>query len=154
MRKIFLYMACFVFIFNIMACVTGSDPKTFVYQSSDHRLLYDLMVERCAAINARDGNRLKRVYAKDASEPEWLIKNWFPNYNQYSVTMEVSKVKKITIVDIDAVGAYVLSLSGQLARSSIAQVDVLYIKEDNEGENPCNIIVKTLPVTVGLQKLY
>ena len=43
--------------------------------------------------------------------------------------MKVAKIKKITIVDIDAVGTYVLSLSGQLARSSIANVDVLYIKE-------------------------
>lgn len=129
MKKFSFYSVCFAIMIFITACVTGSDTKKFAFQSSDQRILYDLMVERCASINARDGDRLKRVYSKDASEPEWLIENWFPNYNQYNIKMKVAKIKKITIVGIDAAGSYVLSLSGQMSRSSIAPVDVLYIKE-------------------------
>jgi len=129
MKKFFLFVACTAFIMATAACVTESEPKKFVFQSSDERVLYDLMVERCAAINARDKERLKRVYAKDASEPEWLINNWFPNYIQYNITMKVADVKEITIVDMDAVGTYILSLYGQLGRSPRAEVEVLYIKE-------------------------
>ena len=129
MKKFSFCAVCIVFMASLAACVTEAEPKKFVFQSSDQQVLYDLMVERCAAINARDGDRLKRVYAKDASEPEWLIENWFPNYIQYNVTMKVAGVKKITIVGIDGVGTYVLRLSGQLGRSPTAEVEVLYVKE-------------------------
>ena len=130
MKKLSFYLLCFALFIFVTACVTGSDPKKFNFKSSDHRLLYDLMVERCEAINARDGDRLKRVYAKEASEPEWLIENWFAEYNQYNITMNVVGINKITIVGIDAAGSYVLSFTGR--RSSSSTVTVLYVKEDSD----------------------
>ena len=88
------------------------------------------MVERCNAINARDADRLKRVYTKDASEPEWLAKEWFPNYERWGIKMEVAEVKKISIVGIDASGSFQLKVSGR--KFATANVDVLYVKEGTE----------------------
>ena len=131
-KHVVFFLAAAVAAITCDGCTKTVDKAESVFESPEHRVLYELMVERCNAINARDPQRLRNVYAKDSTEADWLIDNWLPDYIRYGITQRVSKMKRIGIVGEDGAGTFVIQLKGRLGRSPLGTVDVLYRKEDGE----------------------
>lgn len=127
MRSLLVLLVGVVLIAGATACKKEVAPVAFA--SPDQKVLYELMVERCDAINDRDVNRLKKIYVQNSSDLEWLIREGLPDFSRWGITHEISEVNRITIAGVDAAGAFTLSLGGRLARSPVAKVDVLYVKE-------------------------
>ena len=127
MRSLLICVVSILLATGAVGCKKEVAPLTF--SSPDQKVLYELMVERCDAINARDVNRLKKIYVQNSSDLEWLIREGLPDFSRWGITHEISEVNRITIVGVDAAGAFILRLSGRLARSPVAKVDVLYVKE-------------------------
>lgn len=130
MRSLLICVVSILLATGAVGCKKEVAPLTFA--SPDQKVLYELMVERCDAINARDVNRLKKIYVKNSPDLDWLIKEGLPDFSRWGISHEVSEMKKITIVGVDAAGAFTLQLSGRLARNPVAHVDVLYIRDGTQ----------------------
>jgi hypothetical protein len=111
-------------------CVQNIQTPAFQFDTSEQQILYDLMVERCAAINARDLKRLEKVYADQSTEYEWLKNRWLAVYERYRIMHRVYRVEKISIVDGDGAGRFVIKREGQLyGRNPYPTVDVLFVMQ-------------------------
>ncbi|UCG09340.1 MAG: hypothetical protein JSV83_12045 [Desulfobacterales bacterium] len=133
MKNVFVFLMSTALMTGMFGCAKSFDPSTYEFESPEHKILYDLIVERCDAINDRDTERLKNIYAKESAEYDWLVSEWVPEYQRRGIFHTVVDVKKISIVEVDAVGTYVIRLAGQYGRRSpLGTVDVLYVKEDTE----------------------
>ena len=116
----------------LQSCLQNVETTAVHFDSSEQQLLYELMVERCEAINARDTERLRNVYADNSTEYAWLKDRWLPSYERFRINLYVHKVEKISVVDNDAAGRFVLELTGQLwGRYPYPKVDVLYVKQSD-----------------------
>jgi hypothetical protein len=119
--------------FSVLAlygCAQKVQTRAFQFDTSEQQILYDLMVERCAAVSARDLQRLKNVYAADATEYEWLKNSRLPEYERYRIKHNLYKVEKISIVDGDGAGRFVIKREGQLyGRNPYPVLDVLYVMQ-------------------------
>ena len=116
----------------LQSCLQNVKTTPVQFGSSEQQILYDLMVERCEAINARDTERLRNVYADNSTEYDWLKDRWLPSYERFRINVFVQKVEKISVVDNDAAGRFVLELTGQLwGRYPYPKVDVLYVKQSD-----------------------
>ena len=116
----------------LQSCLQNVETTPVQFDSSEQQILYDLMVERCEAINARDTERLQNVYADQSTEFAWLKDRWLPSYERFRIKHYVNRVEKISVVGADAAGRFVLELTGKLwGRQPYPKVDVLYVKQDN-----------------------
>jgi len=131
MKRCHVLCLCITILIALQGCATIEKTQPFEIDSSEQQALYDLMLERCAAINARDVARLKKVYADGSTEYGWLKDRWLPEYERWRITHRVIEVKKISIVDTDGAGQFVLKLDGQLSRSRYPTptVDVLFTRQ-------------------------
>lgn len=131
MKKAYLILLILGFIIFILGCA-GKQIDPVLLQSPDEKALYDLMVERCAALNAKDMNRFKSVYIKDSPELEWIEKEGIPMWVKNGVTYHIHKAKRISIVGIDAAARFNLRGSNMYGRPFVKDVEVLFVKEGSE----------------------
>jgi hypothetical protein len=125
------YLLCVTGIV-LMLVTTGCAKKAVHkgFQSGDHKILYDLLVERCKAFNTADMKRIRELYAKDSPELEWLSLH-MPHYHTMGVRNTVLEVRKISVVGMDAAGSFVVRVT-PARRSPFRQVEVLYVKEGSQ----------------------
>lgn len=112
------------------AATTGIDPGTL--QSQDEKALYDLMLERGRALNARDMDMFRRLYTKDSPELAWIKNKGIPGWEQSGMRYSEPSLKKISIVGRDAAAAFVLIGRNGSGRSFLFQVEALYVKIDSQ----------------------
>lgn len=125
MKKLLIFLIGITLIAVMAGCMKSIEPSTF--ESADHKILYDLMVERCKAVSAGDMERIYEIYAKDSPELDWLA----GQINYLSGFMfNVIDVKRISIVGIDAAGQF--SVSVDPSNRPLREVDVLYIREGSQ----------------------
>ncbi|MCP3876409.1 MAG: hypothetical protein GY699_25115 [Desulfobacteraceae bacterium] len=126
MKLVYFYTILIISVCFLSGCVEKKiDPNSF--KNPDKGALYELMVERCQAINKRDLSLFKSIYTKNSPELKWIEETGIPMWKNYRTTFKVSRVKKISIVGNDAAANFILS--GQSGGNSfLKDVEVLYLK--------------------------
>jgi hypothetical protein len=125
-----LYPVFLILILSMLAwgCVEKRvDPNTLT--SPDERVLYDLMVARCHASNAKDMNLFRQIYTKDSPELEWIEFTGIPMWNANGMNFDEPTLKKISMVRSDAAASFVVRGNNSFGTSFVYQVEVLYVKE-------------------------
>lgn len=122
-----LMIILFIFFIGCSTAKKGINPSELV--SPDEKALYNLMVKRCQAVNARDMRRLETIYAKNSEEIVWLRDDGIPTWKKYKITFYIEHLIKVSIVGQDAAVHFVLRGSTMYGNYFIKTVEVLYVKE-------------------------
>jgi hypothetical protein len=132
MKKYFpIVIMVFLFlVFFGCAAQTGIDPKTL--SAPDEKALYDLMVKRCEALNAKDLDIFNRIYLADSPDLEWIRKKGIPMWERNGMRYSIHSLKKISIVGNDAAANFILYGSNQWGTNFTKNVEVLYVKKDSQ----------------------
>ena len=101
-------------------------------KTDDERALYDLMVAKCDAINAKDMNRFRQIYVTDSPELKWIENVGIPMWRQNGVEFKVASLKKISIVGNDAAASFSLHGSTSRGHTWVGRVEALYVKQGNQ----------------------
>jgi hypothetical protein len=131
MKKVHLIFLILCAIIFILGCARKQVVSN-VLDSPDKQALYDLMVERCAALSDTDMNRLEKIYTKDSPELEWIEKEGIPGWIHYGVTYYVHRVKRISIVGIDAAASFNLRGSTASGWPLEKDVEALFVKKGSK----------------------
>ena len=131
MKKLYVVFFMSILIMFISGCIQKQiDPNSL--KTSDEKALYDLMVARCHALNAKDMNMFREIYTKDSPELDWIENVGIPMWKERGVEFEISSLKKISIVGNDAAASFMMSGSIYTGYSWLRNVEVLYVKEGNQ----------------------
>ena len=125
-----LYFVFLILIFSVFAsgCLEKRvDPNTLT--STDERVLYDLMVARCHALNAKDMDQFRQIYTKDSQELKWIENTGIPMWKTNGMKFNEPSLKKISIIGNDAAASFVLRGNNSFGTSFVYRVEVLYVKE-------------------------
>ena len=77
MKKKYLVFLILIALTIVSGCaVNRIDPNTL--KSPDERALYDLMLARCHALNAKDMDLFKDIYTNDSPELDWIENTGIP----------------------------------------------------------------------------
>jgi hypothetical protein len=128
MQKRCLFFGVLPFLLFVWGCAASQiDPNTL--QSSDERALYDLMVARCHALNAKDMDQFREIYTKDSPELEWIEQRGIPMWKQNGMYFSDPTLKRISIIGNDAAASFVLSGRNSSGTSFVYRVEALYVKK-------------------------
>lgn len=128
MKKLYPVFLILILSMLVWGCVEKRvDPNTLT--SPDERVLYDLMVARCHASNAKDMNLFRQIYTKDSPELEWIEHTGIPMWNANGMNFDEPSLKKISMVRGDAAASFVVRGNNSFGTSFVYQVEVLYVKE-------------------------
>ena len=131
MKKLYFVFLILILSVFVWGCIEKRiDPNTLA--TTDERVLYDLMVARGVALNAKDMDQFRKIYAKDSPELEWIENTGIPLWNANGMNFDEPSLKKISVVGDDAAASFVLKGSNSFGTSFVYQVEVLYIKEENQ----------------------
>ena len=131
MKKLYLVFLVLILSTFALGCVEKKiDPNTL--KSPDKRALYDLMLARCHALNAKDMDQFRQIYTKDSPELEWIKDTGIPMWRLNGMTFDDPSLKRISIIGNDAAASYVLSGYNSSGTSFIYRVEVLYVKEESQ----------------------
>jgi hypothetical protein len=129
---------CFIFLMSILlmfisGCVSVDekvDPN--ILKSSDEKALYDLMVARGNALNAKDMDMFRQIYTKDSPELEWIKNTGIPMWKENGMNFNPPSLRKISIIGNDAAASFTLNGENSYGTSFFYRVEVLYVKEDSQ----------------------
>ncbi len=131
MKKLYLVFLILILSMFAWGCVEKRvNPDTLT--SPDERVLYDLMIARCHALNAKDMNQFRQIYTKDSPELEWIENTGIPMWNANGMNFDEPSLKKISMVGNDAAASFVLKGNNSFGTSFIYHVEVLYVKEGSQ----------------------
>lgn len=119
----------FILILIVIGCKQNVKEESFSFTTSDEKILYELMVERCKALSARDLDRLNQIYSKNSQELIWISKEVMPILKRWPARYKILKIEKLSIIGNDAAGRFKINVDNDY-KSNTKKVDVLYIKED------------------------
>jgi len=125
-----------VFLFLFFFMLTGGcvkkdiDPNTL--KSPDEKALYDLMVARCRALNARDMNLFRQIYTENSPDLEWIENVGIPMWESNGMNFNTPSLRKISIIDNDAAASFVLTGNNSSGKSFVYSVEALYLKEGDK----------------------
>ena len=128
MKKPYLVFL-FLFLFMLAwGCVKkGIDPNTL--KSPDEKALYDLMVARCRALNAKDMDQFRQIYTRNSPDLEWIENVGIPMWESNGMNFKIPTLTKISIIDNDAAASFVLNGNNRFGNSFVYIVEALYVKE-------------------------
>ncbi len=129
-RRCLCFLLLLGFIVSWGCAATKIDPNTL--QSPDERALYELMIARGRALNARDMNQFRQIYTDDSPELDWIEHTGIPMWKQNGMRFNEPSLQKISIIGNDAAASFVLSGSNSSGTSFGYQVEVLYGKKDSQ----------------------
>ena len=131
MKKLYLIFFILIFSTFVSGCVEKRiDPN--ILKSPDKRALYDLMVARCHASNAKDIDLFRQIYTKDSPELEWIKNTGIPMWKQNGMNFNDPSLKKISIIGNDAAASFGLRGNNSSGTSFVYRVEVLYVKEKSQ----------------------
>jgi hypothetical protein len=119
-----------ILILIVIGCKQNVKEESFNFKTSDEKILYELMVERCKALSARDMDRLNQIYSKNSQDLVWISKEVMPILNNWPARYKIRKIEKLSIIGNDAAGRFKINVDNDY-KVSTKKVDVLYIKEDS-----------------------
>lgn len=121
MKRFWVCLTGAILAASLSSCMKPIDPSSF--ESPSHRVLYELMVDRCNAVGQGNMKRLRELYVSESSDLKWLS-NQIDYLSRF--TFQVAGIKKMTIVGSDAAAQFVVHVDP--SRNPIRLVDVLYVK--------------------------
>jgi hypothetical protein len=131
MKKLYLVFLVLILSTFASGCVEKKiDPNTL--KSPDKRALYDLMLARCHALNAKDMDLFRKIYTKDSPELEWIKNTGIPMWKRNGMNFNDPSLKRISIVGKDAAASFVLNGNNSSGTSFVYRVEVLYVKEESQ----------------------
>ena len=131
MKKLYLVFSILILFMFVFGCVEKKiDPNTL--KSPDERALYDLMVARCHALNAKDMDQFRQIYTKDSPELKWIEHIGIPMWNASGMNFAEPTLKKISLLGNDAAASFVLRGENSFGKSFVYHVEVLYVKEGTQ----------------------
>jgi hypothetical protein len=131
MKKLYFVFLIFILSVFVSGCVEKKiDPNTL--KSPDKRALYDLMLARCHALNAKDMDLFRQIYTKDSPELKWIKNTGIPMWEENDMNFNDPSLKRISIMGDDAAASFFLSGSNRSGTSFTYRVEVLYVKEDSQ----------------------
>jgi hypothetical protein len=101
-------------------------------KSPDKRALYDLMLARCHALNAKDMDLFRKIYTKDSPELEWIENTGIPMWQRNGMNFNDPSLKRISIIGKDAAASFILTGNNRSGTSFVYRVEVLYVKEESQ----------------------
>ena len=119
-----------VLILIVIGCKQNVKEEIFSFTTSDEKILYELMVERCKALSGRDMDRLNQIYSKNSQDLVWISKKVMPILNSWPARYKILKIEKLSIIGNDAAGRFKINVDNDY-KVATKKVDVLYIKEDS-----------------------
>lgn len=119
-----------VLILIVIGCKQNVKEESFNFTTPDEKILYELMVERCKALSARDMDRLSQIYSKNSQDLVWISKEVMPILNSWPARYKIRKIEKLSIIGNDAAGRFKINVDNDY-KIKTKKVDVLYIKEDS-----------------------
>ena len=131
MKKLYLVFLILILSTFASGCVEKKiDPNTL--KSPDKRYLYDLMLARCHALNAKDMDLFRQIYKKDSPELEWIKNKGIPMWEENGMNFNDPSLKRISIMGDDAAASFALSGNNKFGTSFDYRVEVLYVKENSQ----------------------
>lgn len=131
MKKLYLVFLILIVSILVWGCTANKiDPNTL--KSPDERALYDLMLARCHALNAKDMDRFREIYTKDSPELEWIEDTGIPMWRQNGMNFNDPLLKKISVLGKDAAASFVLNGRNSSGTAFVYRVEVLYVKEGSQ----------------------
>lgn len=131
MKKLYLVLLIFILSTFASGCLEKRiDPNTL--KSPDKRALYDLMLARCHALNAKDMDLFRTIYTKDSPELEWIKNTGIPMWERNGMNFNDPSLIRISIVGKDAAASFVLNGDNSSGTSFVYRVEVLYVKEESQ----------------------
>ncbi len=119
-----------VLILIVIGCKQNVKEESFNFTTPDEKILYELMVERCKALSARDMDRLNQIYSKNSQDLVWISKEVMPILNSWPARYKILKIEKLSVIGNDAAGRFKINIDNDY-KFDTKKVDVLYIKEDS-----------------------
>jgi hypothetical protein len=131
MKKLYFVFLILIVSTLVLGCaVQKIDPNTL--KSPDERALYDLMLARCQALNAKDMNRFREIYTKNSPELEWIENTGIPLWTRNGMNFKDPSLKRVSIMGKDAAASFVLNGSNSSGTSFVYRVEALYVKEGSQ----------------------
>ena len=131
MKKPYLVLLFLFLLMLTWGCVKKDiNPNTL--KSPDEKALYDLMVARCRALNAKDMDQFRKIYTKNSPELEWIENVGIPMWESNGMNFNTPSLRKISIIDNDAAASFVLTGNNSSGKSFIYTVEALYLKEGTQ----------------------
>ena len=131
MKKLYLVFLILILSTFASGCLEKKiDPNTL--KSPDKRALYDLMVARCHALNAKDMDLFRQIYTKNSPELKWIKYTGIPMWNRNDMNFNDPSLKRISIMGNDAAATFVLNGNNSFGTDFIYEVEVLYVKEETQ----------------------
>ena len=131
MKKPYLVSLILILLISISGCVTENiDPNTL--KSQDEKALYDLMVARGRAINARDMNLFIQIYTKDSPELEWIENEGIPGWERNGMKYKDPSLKRVSVIGNDAAATFVVKGNNRSGTPFSFRVETLYVKEKDQ----------------------
>lgn len=131
MKKLHLVLLIFILSTFASGCLEKKiDPNTL--KSPDRRALYDLMLVRCHALNAKDMDLFRKIYTKDSPELEWIKNTGIPMWKRNGMNFNDPSLTRISIIGNDAAASFVLNGNNSSGTSFVYRVEVLYVKEGSQ----------------------
>jgi hypothetical protein len=131
MKKPYLVFLFLLVLMLSWGCVE-KDIKPNTLESPDEKALYDLMVARCRALNAKDMDQFRKIYTKNSPELEWIENVGIPMWTSNGMNFHTPSLRKISIIDNDAAASFVLKGNNSSGRSFVYSVEALYLKEGDQ----------------------
>ena len=131
MKRLYLVFLILILSAFALGCVEKNiDPNTL--KSPDNRALYDLMLARCHALNAKDMDLFRRIYTKDSPELEWIKNTGIPMWKQNGMNFNDPSLTRISIIGNDAAASFVLNGHKSFGTSFVYRVEVFYVREGSQ----------------------
>jgi hypothetical protein len=131
MKKLnFVILILLLSAFASGCTTTKIDPNSL--KSPDEKALYDLMLARCQALNAKDMDLFRQVYTENSPELEWIEKNGIPMWKRNDMRFSDPSLIKISIIGDDAAASFILNGRNRSGTSFVYHVEALYIKKGSQ----------------------
>ena len=128
-HAVFIVIGVLLFIGGC-AMEPGIDPKALT--SPDEKALYDLMEQRCQALNDKDMKQFQRIYVSDSPELEWIKSTGIPSWKRYGVSYNITSLKRICIIGNVAAATFMLRGTNQYGAVWGGTDEVLYEKQGHQ----------------------
>ena len=131
MKKLYLVFLILILSTFASGCLGKRiDPNTL--KSPDKRALYDLMLARCHASNAKDMDLFRKIYTKDSPELEWIENTGIPMWKRNGMNFDDPSLTRISIIGNDAAASFIVGGNNSSGTTFVYRVEVLYVKEESQ----------------------
>ncbi len=115
----------------LLGCVEKK-VDTDLLDTPDKKALYDLMVARCEALNKAELKLFEDIYVHDSPELGWISNTGIPMWRQNGMRYNVQSLKKLSVINDDAAGRFVLVGYNRSGTRFVKSVEALFIKQDGQ----------------------